>query len=90
MCLCPSEKILTGLSCKSIVIIVHYAPLQKGDTSLHLAAEIEKNIVHKDDEDVLIIRALMGYSANIEAANRQVSDKMPVFHTHETWLWAEL
>ncbi|KAG7317234.1 hypothetical protein KOW79_019532 [Hemibagrus wyckioides] len=68
------EEILNSLTCKRSreeAELCVCKENQKGDTSLHLAAEIEKNIVHKDDEDVLIIRTLMGYSANIEAANRQ-------------------
>ncbi|XP_053348675.1 serine/threonine-protein phosphatase 6 regulatory ankyrin repeat subunit A-like isoform X1 [Clarias gariepinus] len=44
---------------------------QKGETTLHLAAEIQKNIVHRDDEDVQIIRTLMEYNADITAATRE-------------------
>ncbi|XP_026785883.3 transient receptor potential cation channel, subfamily N, member 1 [Pangasianodon hypophthalmus] len=47
---------------------------QKGETTLHLAAEIQKDIVHKDDEDVLIIRTLMEYNADITAATRQMGE----------------
>ncbi|XP_058234421.1 transient receptor potential cation channel, subfamily N, member 1 isoform X2 [Hemibagrus wyckioides] len=71
------EEILNSLTCKRSreeAELCVCKENQKGDTSLHLAAEIEKNIVHKDDEDVLIIRTLMGYSANIEAANRQTGE----------------
>ncbi|KAF5895516.1 serine/threonine-protein phosphatase 6 regulatory ankyrin repeat subunit B-like, partial [Clarias magur] len=47
---------------------------QKGETNLHLAAEIQKDIVHGDDEDVLIIRTLMEYNADITAATRELEE----------------
>ncbi|KAK3511793.1 hypothetical protein QTP70_023189, partial [Hemibagrus guttatus] len=71
------EEILNSLTCKRSreeAELCVSQENQKGDTSLHLAAEIQKYTVHKDDEDVLIIRILMGYSANIEAANRQTGE----------------
>ncbi|XP_053348677.1 transient receptor potential cation channel, subfamily N, member 1 [Clarias gariepinus] len=47
---------------------------QKGETTLHLAAKIQKDIVHRDDEDVLIIRTLMEYNADITAATREMRE----------------
>ncbi|KAI5621888.1 transient receptor potential cation channel, subfamily N, member 1, partial [Silurus asotus] len=47
---------------------------QKDETPLHLAAEIQRNIVHRDDEDVLIIRTLMEYNANATASTKQTEE----------------
>ncbi|KAF7691391.1 hypothetical protein HF521_011688 [Silurus meridionalis] len=47
---------------------------QKDETTLHLAAEIQRDIVHRDDEDVLIIRTLMEYHANATAATKQTEE----------------
>lgn len=49
--------------------------LQKGETSLHLAAELQKESVHREGEDVHIIKILMEYDADITAATREVWHK---------------
>ncbi|KAI5086241.1 transient receptor potential cation channel, subfamily N, member 1, partial [Silurus meridionalis] len=47
---------------------------QKDETTLHLAAEIQRDIVHRDDEDVLIIRTLIEYNADVTAAIKQTEE----------------
>ncbi|XP_035380821.1 transient receptor potential cation channel, subfamily N, member 1 [Electrophorus electricus] len=47
---------------------------QNGETALHLAAELRKDMLHRDEEDVLIIRTLMEYNADITAATRQAGE----------------
>ncbi|CAB1350814.1 unnamed protein product [Coregonus sp. 'balchen'] len=44
---------------------------KKGETSLHLAAELQKESVHREGEDVHIIKTLMEYDADITAATRE-------------------
>ncbi|CDQ78336.1 unnamed protein product [Oncorhynchus mykiss] len=44
---------------------------RKGETSLHLAAELQKESVHREGEDVHIIKILMEYDADITAATRE-------------------
>ncbi|KAM9415828.1 uncharacterized protein ACWYII_024477 [Salvelinus alpinus] len=44
---------------------------RKGETSLHLAAELQKESVHREGEDVHIIKTLMEYNADITAATRE-------------------
>ncbi|KAI5621887.1 transient receptor potential cation channel, subfamily N, member 1, partial [Silurus asotus] len=47
---------------------------QKDENPLHLAAKIQRDIVHRDDEDVLIIRTLMKYNADVSAATKQTEE----------------
>uniref|UniRef100_A0A8B9GR40 Ion transport domain-containing protein n=1 Tax=Astyanax mexicanus TaxID=7994 RepID=A0A8B9GR40_ASTMX len=47
---------------------------QSGETALHLAAELKNETVHRDEEDVVIIRTLMEYNADITAATRQMGE----------------
>ncbi|XP_076865963.1 transient receptor potential cation channel, subfamily N, member 1 [Brachyhypopomus gauderio] len=47
---------------------------QNGETALHLAAELRKDALHGDEEDVLIIRTLMEYNADITAATRDAGE----------------
>ncbi|MGH0158275.1 UNVERIFIED_CONTAM: hypothetical protein FKN15_040052 [Acipenser sinensis] len=42
----------------------------EGETPLHLAAEIKKDIIHFEEEDTKIIRILMEYNIDITAATR--------------------
>ncbi|KAL0961929.1 hypothetical protein UPYG_G00333500 [Umbra pygmaea] len=44
---------------------------RKGETSLHLAAELQKDSVHWEGEDVHIVRTLMDYDADVTAATTQ-------------------
>ena len=39
---------------------------------MHLAAELGKDSAHDDGEDVLIIRTLMEYDANVTATTKEV------------------
>uniref|UniRef100_A0A674EK83 Serine/threonine-protein phosphatase 6 regulatory ankyrin repeat subunit A-like n=1 Tax=Salmo trutta TaxID=8032 RepID=A0A674EK83_SALTR len=47
---------------------------RKGETSLHLAAELQKESVHREGEDVHIIKTLMEYDADITAATRETCE----------------
>ncbi|XP_012688345.1 transient receptor potential cation channel, subfamily N, member 1 [Clupea harengus] len=47
---------------------------QRGETSLHLAAELGKDSAHDDGEDVLIIRTLMEYDANVTATTKELRE----------------
>eukprot|EP00061_Rhincodon_typus_P014478 g41515.t1 len=44
--------------------------LEKGETSLHLAAEIKKDMVHFQQEDTQIVKLLMEYEADITATTK--------------------
>ncbi|XP_043922219.1 serine/threonine-protein phosphatase 6 regulatory ankyrin repeat subunit A-like [Protopterus annectens] len=45
-----------------------------GETPLHLAAAIKKDMIPSDEEDIRIIRILMDYDADINAASRLTSE----------------
>ncbi|XP_041932384.1 transient receptor potential cation channel, subfamily N, member 1 [Alosa sapidissima] len=47
---------------------------QRGETSLHLAAELRKDSVHENGEDVLIVRTLMEYDANVTETTRELRE----------------
>ncbi|XP_030644286.1 transient receptor potential cation channel, subfamily N, member 1 [Chanos chanos] len=47
---------------------------QKGETPLHLAAELRKEAVHEEGEDIVIIRTLMEHNADVAAATRQAGE----------------
>ncbi|XP_066532025.1 transient receptor potential cation channel, subfamily N, member 1 [Hoplias malabaricus] len=47
---------------------------QRGETALHLAAELKNEMVHREEEDVLIIRTLMEYKADVTAATRKLGE----------------
>ncbi|XP_036423490.1 transient receptor potential cation channel, subfamily N, member 1 [Colossoma macropomum] len=47
---------------------------QSGETALHLAAELKNEMVHRDGEDVLIIRTLMEHNADVTAVTRQMGE----------------
>lgn len=49
-----------------------WRPLQKGETPLHLAAELRSDAVHQLDEDTCIIKILMEHHADITVVTRQV------------------
>ncbi|KTF88881.1 hypothetical protein cypCar_00042086, partial [Cyprinus carpio] len=44
---------------------------QKGETPLHLAAELKSDAVHQPDEDTCIIKILMEHHADVTAVTRQ-------------------
>ncbi|KAG9466534.1 hypothetical protein GDO78_016472, partial [Eleutherodactylus coqui] len=46
-------------------------PNQKGETSLHVAAALGKNMIHYEEEDVKIIRLLLDHDADISTTTSQ-------------------
>ncbi|KAL2080256.1 hypothetical protein ACEWY4_024049 [Coilia grayii] len=47
---------------------------QRGETPLHLAAELRKDSAHESGEDALIARTLMEYDANVTATTRELRE----------------
>ncbi|KAM4704908.1 uncharacterized protein WCC33_009720 [Rhinophrynus dorsalis] len=45
-----------------------------GETPLHLAAAVKKDMIHSEDEDVNIIKKLMEYDADISLTTNQTSE----------------
>uniref|UniRef100_A0A8C2J501 Serine/threonine-protein phosphatase 6 regulatory ankyrin repeat subunit B-like n=1 Tax=Cyprinus carpio TaxID=7962 RepID=A0A8C2J501_CYPCA len=53
---------------------------QKGETPLHLAAELRSDAVHQPDEDTCIIKILMEHHADVTAVTRQ-SGETPLHYS---------
>ncbi|KAM4687553.1 uncharacterized protein O3C94_006066 [Discoglossus pictus] len=49
-------------------------PNQDGETPLHLAAAVKKDMIHVEEEDVHIIRMLMDYDGDISSTTKMTSE----------------